>query len=119
MAQIIPAALSGYITLQFLPPNAPLAQYIGTRGISQFFYVSKIRNFVTFTRKMRKSLVLWLSWQIPCLSRGYGAEMPVMDNFNNSNDCGEKFQTQDDLETHKGTNIVINLSKEGRMQCVA
>ena len=31
--------------------------------------------------------------------------MPVVDNFNNSNDCGEKFQTQDDLETHKGTNI--------------
>ena len=54
-----------------------------------------------------------------------------MDNFNNSNDCGEKFQTQYDLETHKGTNIVINrtivqrpvqvapfLDKEGRMQCV-
>ena len=57
--------------------------------------------------------------------------MPVVDNFNNSNDCSEKFQTQDDLETHKGTNIVINrtivqrpvqvapfLDKEGRMQCV-
>ena len=57
---------------------------------------------------MRKSLVLWLSWQIPCLSRGWGAGMPVVDNFNNSNDCGEKFQTQDDLETHNGTNIVIN-----------
>ena len=34
--------------------------------------------------------------------------MPVVDNYNNSNYCGEKFQTQDDLETHKGTNIVIH-----------